>query len=329
MRAVHLLNWKLKTIEEILPDIHRQGFDTIQINPMQELKHSEHFHWWISYQPLGFFLGNMFGTKEDLTKLCSTSKDKYGIDIIVDAICNHTANLSDTECLVPHTTVNPLLRDNDDCWKKPRVKLTYGGDRKKAVTELIGLPGLDLNNEIVRKMVFAYLTELKECGVSGFRFDAAKHIGLPNDGVSFFQEIKEFLAEEGLYAYGEFLGGTKEWRDEFTAYMDILTGYNVDVTDPIKHVAFTESHDTYLNEDGHSTKNITIHQINGLYSLLTSVYPKTLHYVRAIKHPYLPGEENSDFSIKTTDERNCFDMTFLESKEIRKSNEKQLIKKYN
>ena len=41
MRIVHLLNWDLKSITEILDDIKRQGFDGIQINPMQPFKTEE------------------------------------------------------------------------------------------------------------------------------------------------------------------------------------------------------------------------------------------------------------------------------------------------
>ena len=38
MKVLHLLNWKLGTIEEELDNIGKQGFDAIQINPMQPFK---------------------------------------------------------------------------------------------------------------------------------------------------------------------------------------------------------------------------------------------------------------------------------------------------
>ena len=64
MKVIHLLNWKLETIEKELENIKKQGFDAIQINPMQPFKMEKEFRWWSSYQPLGFRIGNMFGSKE-------------------------------------------------------------------------------------------------------------------------------------------------------------------------------------------------------------------------------------------------------------------------
>ena len=330
MRGVQLLNWKLKTIEELLPDIHKQGFDTIQINPMQKFKYDKFFRWWLSYQPLGFELGNMFGDKNDLSSLTATANDKYGIRIITDVVANHAANANDEDCLMPHETVDESLRDDVHCWKWPKVLLSDGDDRKKAVSELIGLPGLDLNNEKVKQQALNYLKELKDCGVGGFRFDAAKHIGLPSDGVDFFEKVKDFVSQEDLYAYAEFLGGNQKWRDEFTKYMDLVTGFKTKVSDKNKHVAYIESHDTYLNNDSHSTRNITISQLDGLYDLLTDVYPKTLHYVRALKYPYLTdGEHVEDFGkpFSSINETEYFDTSFLDSKRIRECNEKLLLKR--
>ena len=38
--------------------------------------------------------------------------------------------------------------------------------------------------------ISAFLKELKDCGVKGLRFDAAKHIGLPSDGIDFYKRIR-------------------------------------------------------------------------------------------------------------------------------------------
>lgn len=66
MKVIQLLNWKLESIEKELETIKKQGFDGVQINPIQPFKEEKEFKWWSSYQPLGFKIGNMFGTKEDL-----------------------------------------------------------------------------------------------------------------------------------------------------------------------------------------------------------------------------------------------------------------------
>lgn len=321
MRVVQLLNWKLKTIEGILDDIERQGFDTIQINPMQPFKDENEFHWWSSYQPFDFDIGNRFGTEQDLQKLCAEAK-KRGIDIIVDIVFNHMANKSGYEQLTPHNNVNPKLRDNQGVWKQP-IMLQNGDNRYEAVRHNIGLPGLNYANEELQTMLLDYLMRLKQLGVSGFRFDAAKHIGLPNDGVNFFNVLKRFLENNNLYAYGEFLGGDLNWRNEFSNYLDVLTNYSVMVSDIDKHVSFLESHDSYFHNDYYSTRCIKTGELNNLYKLLTSKFPKTLYYVRALNKPYFEEGNNVNnygLSFEQMNELNYFDTSFLTEEKIREAN---------
>lgn len=316
MRIVHLLNWDYKSIEKILSDIKKQSFDAIQINCVQPLKKDDTFHWWLSYQPLGFSIGNMYGSKEDLISLCKKA-NSLGIIIIVDVVLNHMANKSDKECLIPHPTVDANLRKRTEFWK-PQKMLTDGDNRKSAVTELIGLPGLDLKNEKLKKIIFKFLMELKMCGVSGFRFDAAKHIGLPNDGVTFFEDVAVFLRENDMVGYGEFLGGDENWRNEFLDVLPILAPYTSKVHDINRMFTFIESHDTYLNDCHNSTRNISSNELCNLYSLLNYKYLNTLWYTRPIKAPYSPWEKEKE---TTLDPLQNFDLLFLDDKRIKAANE--------
>ncbi len=317
MRTIQLLNWNLRSIEKILPEIKAQNFDSIQINPMQPFKEEDEFHWYLSYQPLGFRVGNMFGTKEDLTSLCKKAND-YGIGIIVDVICNHMANQSGELCLVPHEKVDEELRARADFWKK-QVMLKDGDDRFDATHGLIGLPGLDLRNKDLQKIIFRYLNELKECGVRGFRFDAAKHIGLPNDGVDFFELVRKYLIANGLTAYGEFLGGDEGWRNEFSEIIPLLSGFRCSVNDTRKFMTFFESHDTFLNDDGHQTRYISTKHIIDVYSLLAMNYGNTLFYARPKMFPFNPYSD--DITKLLDDPINAFEPDFLENKNIREANE--------
>ena len=224
MKIIHLLNWKFKTIEQELKTIKKQGFDAIQINPVQPFKEEKEFKWWSSYQPLSFKIGNMFGTKEDLKSLCSKAK-KEGLDIIVDVVLNHTANKSDKEPGVPHESVDKILLNEKSFWKLNKQVKNWE-DRFECTNYSIGLPGLDLSNPYLQKIIFEFLKELKSCGVKGLRFDAAKHIGLPNDGVDFFRKVRTFLLLNNMYGYGEFLGGYKEWRDEMAKLLFVLAPHN-------------------------------------------------------------------------------------------------------
>lgn len=317
MRIIHLLNWNFKSIESILSDIKKQSFDAIQINCVQPLKEDDVFHWWLSYQPLGFRIGNMYGSKDDLISLCNKAKS-LGIKIIVDVVLNHMANKSDKECLIPHPTVDLELREQKEFWK-PQKMLTDGDNRMSAVTELIGLPGLDLKNKKLRKIVFRFLNELKACGVSGFRFDAAKHIGLPNDGVIFFDEVASFLIENNLIGYGEFLGGNEEWRNEFVDVLPILSPYTSKINDIERMFTFIESHDTFLNDCYDSTRNISTNELCNLYSLLNYKYSNTLWYARPINAPYSPWAKKNDDII--LDPLSNFELTFLTDKRIKEANE--------
>ena len=316
MRIVHLLNWDLKSIESILEDIKKQGFDGIQINPMQPYKEEKDFHWWSSYQPLGFRIGNRFGDKEALTSLCKKANE-LGINIIVDVVLNHTANLSGEENLVPHYNVDDELTGNPAFWKK-REMLINGDIREDAVKKNIGLPGLDLSNPDLVKIVFRYLDELKECGVKGFRFDAAKHIGLPNDGVDFFSLVRHYLKDNKLFGYGEFLGGYPSWQEEFATYIPILTHFTSNIKDRNKHYTFIESHDTFLNKAWDTTSNFKTGQLINLQGLLNNKFNNTLYYVRPKYYPYNPDGKIPSQHISMPD---YFEPDFLVDKRFKDIND--------
>ena len=56
----------------------------------------------------------------------------------------------------------------------------------------------------VQEKIKEYVAELKSCGVDGIRWDAAKHIGLPSEGDTFWQNVPD----QTMYNYGEILDGT-------------------------------------------------------------------------------------------------------------------------
>jgi len=332
MKVIHLLNWKLETIEKELENIKKQGFDAIQINPMQPFKEEKEFKWWSSYQPLGFRIGNMFGSKEDLKRLCSKAK-ACGLDIIVDVVLNHTANKSDKECTVPHESVDKELLNEKSFWK-PGILIKNYNDRWEATNYSMGLPGLDLNNKDLQEIVFAYLKDLKECGVSGLRFDAAKHIGLPGDGVDFFKKVRRFMLLNGMYGYGEFLGGEKEWRDEMAKLLLVLAPRGTTLEHINKLITFYESHDTYLNIDDKNpnhehTRNLTDHDLIYIYGRLRSLYRNTIVYTRPLdeNNPYCRNVDGlSCDEVYKLDENEYFNRLYLDSKEIKDiNNQKKLI----
>ena len=48
MRIMQCFNWRLKDIIPNLEQIKEQGFDAIQINPIQRLKEDGLKEWWMS-----------------------------------------------------------------------------------------------------------------------------------------------------------------------------------------------------------------------------------------------------------------------------------------
>ncbi len=327
MKVIQLLNWKLESIEKELENIKKQGFDAIQINPMQPFKEEKEFKWWSSYQPLGFRIGNMYGDKTDLISLCNKAK-KYDLDIIVDVVLNHTANKSATEPCKPHETVDKILRENNSFWKPARMVNNWG-NRYEEVTYCIGLPGLDLNNKELQTIIFSYLEELRKCGVSGFRFDAAKHIGLPSDGVDFFKKVKYYLLKNKLYGYGEFLGGDLYWRNEMSKYIGVHMSQGSTISKMNRAVMFNESHDTYLNGDINPSRTLTDNDLIFMYNRLRNKYKNTLIYTRPLDedNPYCKNKDNLTIDeVYKLNENEYFNRLYLENNEIKEINNiKKLI----
>ena len=273
MRVLHLFNWRLEDVEKELEKISEQGFDAIQINPIQPLKEDGVRQWWMSYQPIGFSIGNYFGSKDDLTKLCYEA-EKYNIKIIADVVCNHMAAKND-DALHPHEKVDPKIRDRSDFWKEAK-NVENWKDRYQVTHYCMGLPGLNVAQHKLQDIIIDFLNELIDCGVSGFRFDAAKSIGLPEEGYDFWPRVIYCLKKYGLIVYGEVIFSEKELIDKYCQYIGVLT--NCDGSNRDRIVSFVESHDSNL--DFGYTKNIDSRQIARDYRNLANYYDNTLFYAR-------------------------------------------------
>ena len=142
------------------------------------------------------------------------------------------------------------------------------------------MPDLNTSNEYVQQRVISLLKECIDCGVSGFRFDAAKHIETPDDdefASDFWPNIlgastnyAKDTYQKDMYYYGEILNtpGSGRSIESYTKYMsftdngtsgnifsrllssdakglvDATKSYSFNV-DANKTVLWTESHDTY------------------------------------------------------------------------------------
>ncbi len=273
MRVLHLFNWRLKDVESELEKISEQGFDAIQINPIQPLKEDGLRQWWMSYQPTAFSIGNFFGSKEDLRKLCFEA-ERYGIKIIADVVCNHMAQ-ENNGGLHPHEKVDPKIRNRSDFWRETK-NIENWNDRYQVTHYCMGLPGLNLNNHDLQDIIIDFLNDLIDCGVAGFRFDAAKHIALPEEGCDFWPRVIYCLKKYGIIVYGEVLFTEKDLVEKYSPYIGVLT--NNGGPNGNRVIFFEESHDSYY--DFGYTKDVDSMEIARRYRNLANNYDNTMFYAR-------------------------------------------------
>ena len=287
-------DWTYNDIKAELPNIAKAGFTSIQTSPVQPAAGTGAWYW--LYQPLGFSVGTELGTKEELKDLCAAA-DEYGINVVVDVVANHLAgdHTNIQSDLIPETywhdgTYNSDIPDNVD-WN----------NRKQITTCDLGMRDLNSENEYVQQVVAKYINELKELGVDGIRWDAAKHIGLPSEDCNFWPAV----TKSGLYNYGEILtgpvnsGGETEMK-EYTDYMSVtdstygsslLNSFNSGKvptssgnwsnrgisTD--KLVYWGESHDTYANEEGKESNAVSQNVVDRAYAVAAAREGATALYL--------------------------------------------------
>lgn len=287
MRIISCFNWKLTDISKNYKLIKEQGFDAVQINPIQPLKEDGIKEWWMSYQPVDFKIGNVFGTKEELINLCNRCNE-VGLRVYADAVINHMG-ADPKNNFKPHIKVNEKIRNNPEYWKE-KVKVTNWKDRQDVINHCIDLPGLNVYNKDVEDTIVNFLNELIDCGITGFRFDAAKSIGLPSEGYNFWPNLIYRLKKYGMFLYGEVIfEEDKKVIDEYAKYMHVLGNYDGSNKDMM--VKFVENHDTFLSDDtlGY-TKNISSKEILKWYKDMIMQYKNTLFYTRPFDDTWKSSE---------------------------------------
>lgn len=253
---LHCFDWSYNEIKAHLSEIKAAGYVAVQTSPVQQPKDYDASYmdskgqWWKLYQPLGLKIApdvdgvptSFLGTKAELTALCDEAED-LGIYVIVDIVANHLANKSGGGYYL-NGEVNLSEQVDEEYQNHPEYFHTNtdgvnDGSRYNMTQNQMGMPDLNTSNEFIQQQVYNLLVECVDCGVDGFRFDAAKHIELPNDddcGSDFWptilngddtdgeiKGIRNYAAEknQNLFIYGESLSGTASnpWVAEYTTYM--------------------------------------------------------------------------------------------------------------
>ena len=280
---LHCFCWDFDTISNSLEEIAAAGFSAIQTSPVNECLEGENGgmqlygngKWYYHFQPTDYTIGNyQLGTRDEFKAMCEKA-GKLGIKVIVDVVPNHTTPVTDA--------INQNLLDAvgglDKLYHKNNDKdITSWGDRLQCTTRKMGgLPDINTENKDFQDYFIKYLNDCIECGADGFRYDAAKHIALPDDptetkGVknNFWKRVTtEIKDAKRIFNYGEVLQGD---NDRIADYIDAIGACTAStlggsirsavtngsmnpaffkdlrVGDSENCVTWVESHDNYIND---------------------------------------------------------------------------------
>ncbi|MBQ1638110.1 MAG: alpha-amylase [Ruminococcus sp.] len=273
---LHCWTWSFNTIKENLPQIAQAGFKAVQTSPVNKVREpktkkdalkssgNDSGNWWYQYQPTDYTIGNyMLGTEDEFKELC-VEAHKLGIKVVADIVSNHCTSeynqISSTiKSVAGNNTFHKVLQITD--WSN-REQVTQG--------HLTGLWDLNTQNEKVQQMIVDYTNRVLADGADGFRFDAAKHIELPDDpgfGGNFWPTVLDNDAE---FQYGEILLGADRAADYAKLMKITAEGYGTNLraalskqkltsataknyrltgVEDSKLVTWVESHDTYCTDD--------------------------------------------------------------------------------
>lgn len=293
---LHAWSWSFDTIAANMHRIADAGYDYVQTSPAQacfigdnggmalysQEGDSVMGKWYYYYQPTDWTVGNyMLGDRNAFKAMCD-SANAYGVKVIVDVLPNHTA--------VDHTAVLPGLDNavggHDNLFHANGfTDITDYNDRLQCTTgKMGGLPDVNTENPDFQYYYMQYVNDLISLGARGFRYDTAKHIGLPSDPLDPKAEQNDFwdialghkdirglslLMPDSLFIYGEVLQDRNVKEDEYGEIMSVTaSNYGHELrkalqennanaadlkdwhhkADPSHLVTWVESHDTYCNQ---------------------------------------------------------------------------------
>ena len=268
---LHAWCWSFNTIKNNMKNIVDAGYTSIQTSPINEvkvgnggdLKFTE--QWWYHYQPTDYKIGNyQLGSEAEFKAMCDEA-DKYGVNIIVDVVANHctsdyNAISSNIKNISNAFHYNGTIQDKD-----------YDDGNRWAITQknLMGLIDNNTANSAVQNYIKQFLVKSVQLGADGFRYDAAKHIELPDEngcGSNFWPNV---LSNGAKFQYGEVLQDPYSRDSAYAQYMSVtasnygkkirdligqnnlstssVMGYEINVAKN-KMVTWVESHDNYANK---------------------------------------------------------------------------------
>ena len=307
---LHAWCWSFNTIRENMKEIADAGYTYVQTSPANTCFVGENGgmqifgdgKWYYHYQPIAWKIGNyQLGTRDEFKAMCDEAK-KYGVKILVDVLPNHTA--FDTTAVLPEFIEAVGGRDNLYHANGLNEIKDYN-DRYQCTTGAMGgLPDVNTENPDFQYYFMQYVNDLIACGASGFRYDTAKHIGLPSDPLDAKSKQNDFwdvamgrkpikgitlTNKDNLFIYGEVLQDKNVKEKEYAEYFGMcasnyghvirqiisnrkttakeVSNWQHSVT-PEKLTTWVESHDTYCNAN--ESASLTDTQIRLGWTIITA-----------------------------------------------------------
>lgn len=247
---LHAWNWSYNTIKSNMADIAAAGYSAVQTSPVQQPRDYNaswtqvSTQWWKFYQPLDLTFAadhTWMGTPTEFEDMCEEAHS-YGVKVIVDIVANHLANDRDGAGNAKdnrNSGIPAYLRNNDSYW---HVNTIWANDSNRYDMTMgsTGQPDLNTGNSAVQGFVINLMKTCIDKGADGFRFDAAKHIEVPEDpygaGSNFWPNVTSQVSTYGsakgknIYYYGEVLNTASTALSNYTEYIcltDNQTGNNV------------------------------------------------------------------------------------------------------
>jgi alpha-amylase len=298
----NLFEWNWASVaKECTTVLGPAGYGGVQVSPPQDsLKRTALgdgsntvLHpWWEVYQAVDYGLTSRMGNEAQFKDMVTTCR-KAGVKVYVDTIINHTTgqgSISYGGTTYSHFEYPGLYTAADFHQKGADCNSASGGIedfnnlRQVQKCELVGLADLKTESATVRTTLAGYLNKLISYGVSGFRVDAAKHVGQTDlaaiqsqlrrtvDGTPPYVALEIFgggpgvLSPAAFQSVGNVLGldAVKQIRDAFKSYPDahigsIATlktfGEGSGLTSSDRTLSFVQNHDTERNGDALNYKD--------------------------------------------------------------------------
>lgn len=230
---LHCFSWSFNTIKESMADIAAAGFSAVQTSPINEcivggdggMQLFGDGKWYYHYQPTDWKIGNyQLGTRDEFKEMCSVAEE-YGIKVIVDVVPNHTTG---DRAKVSQNLIDAVGGADKLYHKNSGTNITNYGDRLQVTTrDLTGLSDVNTENPAFQDYYIKFVNDAIACGADGFRYDTAKHIGLPGDPKeddgfenNFWERVtKDINSADKMFIYGEVLQGD---NDRILDYMEAI-----------------------------------------------------------------------------------------------------------